>query len=137
MSSGMRRSVTGIRIVGKLGAVIFVSLLIASIFSGIMPVAAQAPTESVAVPDEYKAIMAAVNETSSGLISLDMDSDGDGISDYDEINGFVWGDKTYFTNPYQSSTDRDPYDDYMEITGINMPTAATDPGRHPCVPSGP
>jgi outer membrane protein assembly factor BamB/PKD repeat protein len=137
MSSRRRRSVPGIRIVGKLGAVIFVSLLIASIFAGIMPVAAQAPTESVAVPDEYGAIMDAVNATSSGLISMDMDSDGDGISDYDEINGFTWGDTTYFTNPYMASTDRDPYNDYMEITGINMPTAATDPGRHPCVPSSP
>ena len=64
-----------------------------------------------------------------------VDSDGDGISDYDEIHGFTWENKTYFTNPYQASTDRDPYDDYEEITGIDMSTAVIDPGRHPCVPS--
>ncbi|MCD6323393.1 MAG: metallophosphoesterase, partial [Clostridiales bacterium] len=67
----------------------------------------------------------------------EIDSDGDGISDYDEIHGFTWDNKTYFTNPYQKSSDFDPYDDYMEITGINMPSAVTPPGRHPCVPSYP
>lgn len=70
------------------------------------------------------------NESVNGV-----DSDGDGISDYDEIHGFTWVNRTYFTNPYQTSTDRDPYDDYMEITGIDMSTAVIDPGRHPCVPS--
>ena len=137
MISSRIRSVKGIHIVDKLGAVIFVSLLIASIFSGIVPIAAQAPTESVAVPDEYRTIMAAVNAAQAGNIDPALDSDGDGISNYDEINGFTWENKTYFTNPYMASTDRDPYDDYMEITGINMPTAVRTPGRHPCVPSSP
>ncbi|MGB7533163.1 MAG: PQQ-binding-like beta-propeller repeat protein [Halobacteriota archaeon] len=122
---------------GKGIAVVFVLMMLGSIFAGVVPAVAQASPETIFVSDGYETIMAAVTATRSGVTSTDVDSDGDGISDYDEINGFTWGNKTYFTNPYQSSTDRDPYDDYMEITGINMPTAVTDPGRHPCIPSRP
>ncbi len=75
------------------------------------------------------------NASSFYNVSVSEDSDGDGISDYDEFHGFTWENKTYFTNPYQASTDRDPYNDYKEITGINMSTAVIVPERHPCVPS--
>jgi hypothetical protein len=96
-----------------------------------------ATPETISVSEEYGAIMAAVNAARTGDVDPSLDTDGDGISDYDEINGFTWMNKTYFTNPYQASTDRDPYDDYMEITGVNMPTVVKAPGRHPCVPSSP
>jgi hypothetical protein len=93
-----------------------------------------ATPETISVSDEYGAVMAAVNEVRTGDFDPSLDSDGDGISDYDEINGFTWENKTYFTNPYMASTDRDPYDDYMEITGINMPTAVRTPEDTPVFP---
>jgi len=68
--------------------------------------------------------------------SIEGDSDGDGISDYNETNGFTWNNITYYTDPLQKSTDFDPYNDYQEITTINNPTVLS-PGRHPLVPSYP
>jgi|GEM_PF-1766521 len=81
---------------------------------------------------------AANDEITNVLISQsDVDSDGDGVSDYNETNGFTWNNVTYYTDPLQKSTDFDPYGDYKEITTINMDPTVLSPGRHPLVPSYP
>lgn len=46
------------------------------------------------------------------------DTDGDSISDYDELN-------TYKTSPYLKDTDSDSYDDKMEIGSGNDPNCAS------------
>jgi len=83
------------------------------------------------------------NASSIYNVSVEDDFDGDGISDYDELhgitpynltNGTVKDNTTYFTNPMRPSTDEDPYDDYIEITGKTEPVVIY-PGRHPCVPA--
>jgi hypothetical protein len=48
-------------IVGKFVAFVFVSLLIASNFLGVVPVIAQASPETSTVPDDYRTIPDAVN----------------------------------------------------------------------------
>ncbi|MCC6653431.1 MAG: hypothetical protein IT348_19925 [Candidatus Eisenbacteria bacterium] len=79
------------------------------------------------------------------------DSDGDGIPDYLEYYGFTYsaltgkyspwdGDFTkryYKTDPHQKSTDQDPFDDALEITGVNMDPSVTSPGNLPMVPAYP
>ncbi len=125
---------------------IVILAVLGSVLSGMAGAANNSAADSaVNVTEEINNVINATisnsNETvldnASGIynVSVSEDSDGDGISDYDEIYGFTWENKTYFTNPYQASADRDPYDDYKEITGIDMSTAVIDPGRHPCVPS--
>ncbi|WP_448581171.1 LamG-like jellyroll fold domain-containing protein, partial [Thermaurantiacus sp.] len=52
------------------------------------------------------------------------DSDGDGISDGEEINGFTAGGSTYFSNPRLRDTDGDGLSDHYERT-----QSLTDPGR--------
>ncbi len=78
------------------------------------------------------------------------DDDGDGIDNALELNGFTYsivdglqewdGDSTktyYITDPLRWSTDGDPYSDYMEVTGINMPAAISAPENHPLVAARP
>ncbi|MBD3225194.1 MAG: hypothetical protein GF313_10725 [Caldithrix sp.] len=78
------------------------------------------------------------------------DNDGDGIDNELEINGFTYnitdgiepwdGDSSqtyYITDPNRWSTDGDPYSDYMEVTGINMPSAIAPPENHPLVAARP
>ncbi len=43
----------------------------------------------------------------------------------------------YQTDPLQESTDGDPFDDFMEASGINMPASIHSPGDHPLVPAYP
>lgn len=79
------------------------------------------------------------------------DTDGDGIDNELELNGFVFdltsgeiqpwdGDesKRYFiTDPLRASTDGDPYSDLMEVTGANMPGSIEAPYNHPLVAARP
>jgi len=77
------------------------------------------------------------------------DSDGDGVPDKLEINGYFWKDGkfrewdgnpkvTYYrTDPTQPSTDQDPYSDGMEVSGIKMDASVAAPGNHPLVPAYP
>ena len=78
------------------------------------------------------------------------DVDGDGISNSLEVNGYTFsalgglkpwnGDpnvKHYITDPLRWSTDGDPYSDYMEVTGINMPASISAPENDPLVAARP
>jgi protective antigen len=78
-----------------------------------------------------------------------LDSDGDGVPDELEINGYYFKDGefrlwdgdpniTYYrTDPTQPSTDQDPYSDGMEVSGVKMDTSVASPGNHPLVPAYP
>lgn len=80
-----------------------------------------------------------------------LDSDGDGIPDYLEYYGFTYNPVTgkyaawdgdyskpyYKTDPHQKSTDQDPFDDGVEISGVNMDPSVADPGTLPMVPAYP
>jgi hypothetical protein len=80
----------------------------------------------------------------------EVDADGDGISNQLEVDGYTYnvinglqpwnGDSNvvyYKTDPLRWSTDGDPYSDYMEVTGINMPSAISSPENHPLVAARP
>ena len=76
-----------------------------------------------------------------------MDSDDDGIPNVLEENGYTYdfvsdsfnlwdGDPSkpcFKTDPYQTSTDGDPYPDGMEVSGLNMDRSVLPPGDHPLV----
>ena len=68
------------------------------------------------------------------------DLDEDGIADTLEVNGFTFSvnsglqpwngneNETYYrTDPLRWSTDGDPYSDFMEVTGVNMPAGVVSP----------
>ena len=111
--------------------------------------------EAAVIPDKNNNMkIAAVEADDNGDGINDgqqLDSDGDGISDYLEYYGFTYnwmsgkfvawdGDhsKTYYkTDPHQKSTDQDPYDDNVEVTGVNMDVSVSDPGNLPMVPAYP
>jgi len=78
------------------------------------------------------------------------DDDGDGIDNLLEIEGYTYsvatglqawdGDSSktfYVTDPLRWSTDGDPYSDFMEVSGINMPAAISAPENHPLVAARP
>lgn len=78
------------------------------------------------------------------------DTDGDGLYDELERNGFVYstvkgfelwngkeGDKYYKTDPTQWSTDGDPYGDQDEVTGLHIDSSIKEPGNDPLVASFP
>ncbi len=78
------------------------------------------------------------------------DDDEDGIENSLELNGFTYspteglqpwdGDssKTYFrTDPLRWSSDGDPYSDFMEVSGVNMPAGVPSPENHPLVAARP
>lgn len=84
------------------------------------------------------------------LLKATADDDGDGIDNALEINGFTYsaldglqpwdGDTTktyYITDPLRWSTDGDPYSDFMEVSGINMPASISYPENHPLVAARP
>ena len=80
-----------------------------------------------------------------------IDSDGDGVPNEFEIEGYyydvedgefkLWDGDTniihYHTDPKQPSTDQDPYSDGMEVSGVKMDTSVAEPGNHPLVPAYP
>lgn len=81
-----------------------------------------------------------------------VDSDGDGISNYLEMYGYTYdmstgqyqlwdGDRYakpyYKSDPYQKSTDQDPYDDNVEASGIHQDVSVVEPGTLPMVPAYP
>ncbi|GAB5521106.1 MAG: hypothetical protein RhofKO_33570 [Rhodothermales bacterium] len=90
-------------------------------------------------------------EGSTVYLQASADTDGDGIDNGLEINGFVfdllsgelreWDGNPnvthYFTDPLRASTDGDPYSDYMEVTGANMPSSVAAPYNHPLVAARP
>ena len=45
--------------------------------------------------------------------------------------------KYYITDPLRWSTDGDPYSDYMEVTGVNMPAGVQYPENNPLVAAKP
>ncbi len=78
------------------------------------------------------------------------DDDEDGIENSLELNGYTYsptqglqawdGDssKTYFkTDPLRWSSDGDPYSDFMEVSGVNMPAGVPSPENHPLVAARP
>ncbi len=83
------------------------------------------------------------------LLSPAADDDGDGIDNALELQGFTYSiteglqawdgsdTKYYITDPLKWSTDGDPYSDFMEVSGINMPAAISPPENHPLVAARP
>lgn len=78
------------------------------------------------------------------------DNDGDGIANYEEYYGYVydaargeyrpWDGHDYSvryfkSDPNQSSTDQDPYDDGLEASGTDMDVSVLAPGSYPMVPA--
>lgn len=83
-------------------------------------------------------------------LQANADDDEDGILNSLEVGGFTYspnqglqpwdGDpnKHYFkTDPLRWSTDGDPYSDYMEVTGVNIPAGIPFPENHPLVAARP
>ena len=85
-----------------------------------------------------------------------VDSDLDGVPNYLEYYGFTynwlsgeflkWDDEDvqsdftvpyYKTDPMQPSTDQDPYDDGMEVSGLMMDQSVEEPGDSPVIPAMP
>lgn len=113
------------------------------------------PAEAAQIPDGKQNMkIAALDSDDNGddiNDGLQIDSDGDGIPDYLEYYGFTYnwmtvkyvawdGDysKVYYkTDPHQKSTDQDPFDDNVEVTGVNMDVSVAAPGNLPMVPAYP
>lgn len=108
------------------------------------------------IPDvDQDGIIAALDTDDNGDGIHDgegIDSDGDGIFNYLEINGFTYDwytdsyalwdgesyDVPYFkTDPLQVSTDQDPYSDDLEASGRLMDVLIRTPGDLPMVPAYP
>ncbi|MFB3785539.1 MAG: LamG-like jellyroll fold domain-containing protein [bacterium] len=83
-------------------------------------------------------------------LQANADDDEDGILNSLEADGFTYspsqglqpwdGDphERYFkTDPLRWSSDGDPYSDYMEVTGVNMPAGVPSPENHPLVAARP
>ncbi len=101
------------------------------------------------VPEENAIYLTAADGRTMRL-AADADDDGDGISNSLEINGFTYtpsdglqpwnGDTTityYKTDPLRWSSDGDPYSDYMEVSGVNMPAGVPAPENDPLVAARP
>jgi len=80
------------------------------------------------------------------------DNDGDGIPNYLEMYGYIYDwmidtclpwdtyslDQPYYkTDPNQRSSDQDPFDDLLEVSGLNMDVSIETPGDFPMVPATP
>jgi len=109
------------------------------------------------VPDnDQDSIVAPLDNDHDGDLVNDgrvLDTDGDGIANYLEYYGYRYDwhieqfvsceevgcadPSVYKTDPLQASTDQDPYPDSMEVSGVGMDMAVTDPGAHPLVPACP
>jgi len=112
--------------------------------------------ETAPIPDQNgNGEIAAVDQddNSDGINDgQQVDSDGDGISNYLEYYGFTYNwmsgkyaawngtdySKPYYkTDPHQKSTDQDPFDDNVEVTDVNMDVSVKAPGDLPMVPAYP
>ncbi len=69
------------------------------------PFLREAPTDETSVPDFASAVVGATAETEAQKTK---DTDGDGLSDYDEL-------KVYNTSPYIEDSDSDGYSDKNEV----------------------
>ena len=108
----------------------------------------QLPERPESVPGQI--FLARADGTGISLQS-DVDSDGDGIPNWLEIEGYTFNPGTgaletctdeelsacFRTDPLRWSTDGDPYSDFMEATGVNMPAGVRSPFRHPLVAARP
>ncbi len=107
-----------------------------------------APVHAQNAPTEYVQYRSATGETRM-LVATD-DADGDGIDNALEVNGFTYDVLTgfapcpstdptvcFFTDALSWTTDQDPYSDYTEATGINMPRGVRPPYNHPLVAARP
>ena len=117
-----------------------------SLLLGIITVTTVLPSNA---QDRWVAYKKADGSTAQLLASAD--TDGDGIDNELEINGYVFdlgsgsilpwdGDTSkryFFTDPLRASTDGDPYSDFMEATGANMPGSIEAPYNHPLVAARP
>ncbi len=83
-------------------------------------------------------------------LQADADDDKDGISNRLELEGYTYtplnglepcNPDTYpdchLTDPRAWSTDYDPYSDYMEVTGINLPATVPRPYNRPLIAANP
>lgn len=83
-------------------------------------------------------------------LDADADDDKDGISNRLEIEGYTYTPlnglkpcqpetqpECHQTDPRAWSTDYDPYSDYMEVTGINMPATVPRPYNDPLIAANP
>ena len=84
------------------------------------------------------------------MLAPNADDDEDGVENLLEIDGYAYTPSTglqactpagnpacFQTDPTQWSTDGDPYSDYMEVTGVNMPAGVQRPFNHPLVAARP
>lgn len=113
--------------------------------SGVAELEGTIPTFSFqfSAPDDYEAdgpktvvavlsapagcTLGLVNPALITIIDNDPDSDGDGLSDYEEIHGL----RGWITDPYDPDTDDDGLTDYEEVTG----GLRTDPTEYTTIPS--
>jgi len=70
------------------------------------------------------------NPATLTILEDDIDSDGDGLSDYDETNA-IYG---YLTDPFNPDTDGDGYTDYQEIMGL-IHGIKSDPTKFTAIPA--
>ncbi|TVQ15031.1 MAG: hypothetical protein EA364_03165, partial [Balneolaceae bacterium] len=108
----------------------------------------QLPERPADVPDQ---ILFTRGDGTQISLQSDVDSDGDGIPNWLEIGGYSFNPGTgqletctdeslttcFRTDPLRWSTDGDPYSDFMEATGVNMPAGVRSPYRHPLVAARP
>jgi len=106
------------------------------------------------IPDEDRdGVIAALDQDDNGDGIHDgegYDNDSDGIPNYLEMYGYVYDsgkclpwdtfslDRPYYkTDPNQRSSDQDPFDDLLEVSGLNMDVSVQTPGDYPMVPATP
>ncbi|HOT50358.1 MAG TPA: thrombospondin type 3 repeat-containing protein, partial [Candidatus Hydrogenedentes bacterium] len=70
------------------------------------------------------------NPATITILDDDLDNDGDGLSDYDEIHA-VYG---YVTDPFNPDTDGDGYTDYEEIM-VLIHGIKSDPTQFTAIPA--
>lgn len=108
------------------------------------------PVVSIAQDSESATVRFAAPDGSVHVLAASADDDGDGIENALEVNGFTYhavdgiqpwnGDPTvrhFKTNPQRWSTDEDPYSDFTEASGVNLPPNIEAPFNHPLVAARP
>ncbi len=109
-------------------------------------------TDSPESPTASKQAQVALLTPAGETIWLDADADDDkdGISNRLELEGYTYTPldgltacnpvvdrDCHLTDPRAWSTDYDPYSDYMEVTGINMPATVPRPYNDPLIAANP